>query len=66
MHIPLMKAKLCVDCDCVFEGKQCPKCSSSSFIVLSKILNKPVSNKKTILPNQIPMFKEDKCQINLS
>ncbi|MBI3894624.1 MAG: hypothetical protein HY313_01700 [Acidobacteria bacterium] len=36
MSIPLQNARLCLDCDTVFEEARCPRCSSESFFPLSR------------------------------
>jgi hypothetical protein len=36
MPIPLQNARLCLDCDTVFEEAQCPACGSTSFFPLSR------------------------------
>ena len=36
MSIPLANARLCMDCDTVFEEARCPSCSSESFFPLSR------------------------------
>ncbi len=36
MFIPLQKARLCMDCDAIFEEVRCPRCSSESFFPLSR------------------------------
>ena len=36
MAIPLQNARLCMDCDTVFEEAQCPRCSSESYFPLSR------------------------------
>ena len=40
-HIPLSKAYLCEDCDCVGNcSEQCPACASSALLCLAGILNR--------------------------
>jgi hypothetical protein len=36
MSIPLENARLCLDCDTVFDEPRCPSCSSESFFPLSR------------------------------
>ncbi len=36
MFIQLQNARICLDCDTVFEELRCPRCSSVSFHPLSK------------------------------
>ena len=36
MSIPLESARLCLDCDTVFDEPRCPSCSSESFFPLSR------------------------------
>jgi len=36
MSIPLQNARLCLDCDTVFEEPRCPGCSSESYFPLSR------------------------------
>lgn len=39
-NIDLLKAKLCVGCDVVYDGDECPRCESHSFIWLSRALGR--------------------------
>jgi len=43
MSIPLENARLCLDCDTVFDEHRCPSCSSESFFPLSRWV-RPTSN----------------------
>jgi len=36
MFIPLHSARLCMDCEAIFEEARCPRCSSESFYPLSR------------------------------
>ena len=36
MSFPLENARLCLDCDTVFDEARCPSCSSESFFPLSR------------------------------
>ena len=36
MSIPLENARLCLDCDTVFEEQRCPSCSSETFFPLGR------------------------------
>ena len=36
MSIPLQNARLCLDCDTVFDEPRCPRCSSESYFQLSR------------------------------
>ena len=36
MSIPLQSARLCLDCETVFEEARCPRCDSESFFPLSR------------------------------
>jgi hypothetical protein len=36
MSFPLENARLCMDCDTVFDGPLCPSCSSESYFPLSR------------------------------
>ena len=36
MAIPLQNARLCLDCDTVFDEPRCPSCSSESYFPLSR------------------------------
>jgi hypothetical protein len=36
MSIPLEKARLCLDCDTVFEEARCPSCSGETYFPLSR------------------------------
>ena len=52
MFIPLQNARICLDCDTVFEELRCPRCSSESFFPLSRwirpaIAAEPIALAKT-------------------
>jgi len=36
--IPLCKARLCLNCDCLFEERACPLCASEIYIAVSRII----------------------------
>ena len=36
MSFPLENARLCMDCDIVFDGPLCPSCTSESYFPLSR------------------------------
>lgn len=36
--IYLSSAKLCIDCDLIYDGRRCPKCDREQFVWLSKVL----------------------------
>ncbi|MBI4463666.1 MAG: hypothetical protein HY647_03080 [Acidobacteria bacterium] len=36
MSISLQNARLCLDCDTIFEEARCPRCSSESFFPVSR------------------------------
>ena len=36
MSIPLQNARLCLDCDTVFDEPRCPSCGSESYFPLSR------------------------------
>lgn len=44
MAIPLQNARLCLDCDTVFEEAQCPRCSSESYFPLSRWVRPAVAS----------------------
>jgi RNA polymerase subunit RPABC4/transcription elongation factor Spt4 len=46
MSIPLENARLCLDCDTVFEEAQCPRCSSESFFPLSRWIRPAVASEE--------------------
>jgi hypothetical protein len=35
-HIDLRRAKLCLDCEAIFQGLQCPACTSESFVPITR------------------------------
>ena len=36
LYIDLRKARLCLDCEMIFEGPQCPACTSQSFVPVTR------------------------------
>ena len=52
MAIPLQNARLCLDCDTVFEGSQCPGCSSQSFFPLSRWVRPAVASDAVKVSNK--------------
>lgn len=49
MAIPLQNARLCLDCDTVFEEARCPRCSSESFFPLSRWVRPAVASDSSVL-----------------
>ena len=49
MSIPLQNARLCLDCDTVFEEARCPSCSSESFFPLSRWVRPAMASDKASL-----------------
>ena len=43
MFIPMQNARICLDCDTVFEESNCPRCSSESFHPLSKWIRRAIA-----------------------
>ena len=56
MSIALENARLCLDCDTVFEEAQCPSCSSESFFPLSRWV-RPSNEQLEINPRKAPNKK---------
>ena len=56
MSIPLENARLCLDCDTVFEEPQCPSCSSESFFPLSRWV-RPSNEALEVAPRKVPSKK---------
>jgi hypothetical protein len=48
MSIPLQNARLCLDCDTVFEEQRCPSCSSESYFPLSRWVSPAVASEKVV------------------
>ncbi len=44
MSIPLQNARLCMDCDTVFDEPRCPSCSSESYFPLSRWVRPAVAS----------------------
>ena len=44
MSIPLQNARLCLDCDTVFDEPRCPSCSSVSYFPLSRWVRPAVAS----------------------
>ncbi|HWP85494.1 MAG TPA: hypothetical protein VNN17_09915 [Terriglobia bacterium] len=45
MSFPLENARLCMDCDTVFDEPRCPRCDSESFFPLSRWIRPAVEQK---------------------
>lgn len=46
MSIPLQNARLCMDCDTIFEEPRCPNCSSESYFPVSRWVRPAVAQEK--------------------
>ena len=46
MSIPLQNARLCMDCDTIFEEPRCPSCSSESYFPVSRWVRPAVASEK--------------------
>jgi hypothetical protein len=46
MAIPLLNARLCMDCDTIFEESRCPSCDSESYFPVSKWVRPAVATEK--------------------
>ena len=46
MSIPLLNARLCMDCDTIFEESRCPSCDSESYFPVSKWVHPAVASEK--------------------
>jgi len=46
MAIPLQNARLCMDCDTIFEEARCPSCSSESYFPVSRWVRPAVASEK--------------------
>jgi RNA polymerase subunit RPABC4/transcription elongation factor Spt4 len=44
MAIPLQNARLCLDCDTVFDEPRCPSCSSESYFPLSRWVSPAIAS----------------------
>ena len=49
MSIPLQNARLCMDCDTVFDEPRCPRCSSESYFPLSRWVRPAVASETAIV-----------------
>lgn len=47
MSIPLQNARLCLDCETIFEEAQCPSCTSESYMPVSRWV-KPSMNAERV------------------
>jgi len=46
-HMPLKRAYLCQDCDCIGNcAEQCPACGSEALMGLAGVLNREASDEK--------------------
>lgn len=46
MSIPLQNARLCMDCDTIFEESRCPSCSSESYFPVSRWVRPAVASEQ--------------------
>jgi RNA polymerase subunit RPABC4/transcription elongation factor Spt4 len=46
MSIPLLNARLCMDCDTIFEESRCPSCDSESYFPVSRWVRPAVALEK--------------------
>jgi RNA polymerase subunit RPABC4/transcription elongation factor Spt4 len=51
MSIPLQNARLCLDCDTVFDEAQCPGCNSQSYFPLSRWV-RPAMESDAVVPKK--------------
>jgi hypothetical protein len=49
MSIPLQNARLCLDCDTVFDEQRCPSCSSESYFPLSRWVRPAMASEKIVV-----------------
>jgi hypothetical protein len=49
MSIPLINARLCLDCDTVFDEQRCPSCSSESYFPLTRWVRPAVASEKIVV-----------------
>jgi len=49
MSIPLQNARLCLDCDTIFEEAQCPSCSSESYFPVSRWVRPAIASDSAAL-----------------
>ena len=52
-YIDLRKARLCLDCEMIFEGPQCPACTSQSFVPVTRWI-RPMERRETKRPAPQP------------
>ena len=52
MPIPLQNARLCMDCDTVFDEPRCPGCSSESYFPLSRWVRPAVASDTALVKNK--------------
>ena len=46
MSIPLLNARLCLDCDTIFDEPRCPSCDSESYLPVSRWVSPAVAFEK--------------------
>ncbi len=46
MSIPLQNARLCLDCDTIFDEPRCPSCDSESYFPVSRWVSPAVASEK--------------------
>jgi hypothetical protein len=47
MSIPLQNARLCMDCDTIFDEPRCPSCDSESYFPVSRWVRPAIATEKT-------------------
>jgi hypothetical protein len=46
MSIPLLNARLCMDCDTIFDEQRCPSCDSEAYFPVSRWVTPAVASEK--------------------
>ena len=54
MSFPLENARLCMDCDTVFDAPICPGCSSESYFPLSRWIRPALEEIRPARPTPVP------------
>ena len=53
-YVDLRRARLCLDCEVIFEGPQCPACTSQSFVPVTRWIRPTEQRETPRLPTEAP------------
>ncbi len=60
-YVDLRRARLCLDCEVIFAGPQCPACASQSFVPITRWI-RPTERRDVERPGEAPAATVPKKQ----